>query len=59
MAGADYICCAECGVRLLYDGDRQWRIVLKELETTITCGHCVKKLKKKIKTLEKHDRRHH
>lgn len=53
MAGWDYVKCEECGERLLYDGDGR----LSDLK--LTCEHCVKKLKKKIEKLKKHDRRKH
>ncbi len=50
MAGMDYISCAECGKRLIFDGDL---VIRAHLEDEITCGHCVKKLKRKIEKLEK------
>ncbi len=51
MAGMDYISCAECGKRLIFDGDLAIRTYLED--ETLTCGHCVKKLKKRIEKLEK------
>ncbi len=58
MAGCDYLKC-ECGERLLYDGDERLRDALEENEQTVTCSRCVKKMKKKIEALKKHDRRRH
>jgi DNA-directed RNA polymerase subunit RPC12/RpoP len=55
MAGLDYIDCNECGKRLIYDGEGEVRQRLEG--ETLACSHCVKKLKKKIAKLEKHDRR--
>jgi len=61
MAGSDYVSCAECGKRLFYDGD--WRardyMNLSDTPESVTCRHCVKKLKKKIEVLKKHDKRRH
>ena len=57
MAGMDYLDCAECGRRLLYDGDFRIRKALDG--DTVTCGQCTKRLKKKIDKLKKHDRRKH
>lgn len=61
MAGIDYVSCAECGKRLFYDGEGFVRGYMESAETTktVTCDHCVSKLKKKIKTIKKHDRRRH
>jgi hypothetical protein len=59
MAGFDYLWCAECGTYLLYDGDERLRDQLADRKETVTCSHCVKKLKKKIEELKKHDRRKH
>ena len=61
MAGIDYVSCAECGKRLFYDGDWAIRKYMTSAITTkfIVCDHCVSKLKKKIETLKKHDRRRH
>ena len=61
MAGLDYVTCAECGKRLFYDGDRFVRKSMEDRKATksVTCDHCVLKLKKKIDTLKKHDRRRH
>ena len=61
MAGCDYISCAECGKRLIYDGDENIRNYLSEAKTTqgLTCDKCVEKLKKKIEELKRHDRRRH
>ena len=57
MASADYICCEECGKRLCYDGYHKFRDALEW--KPIFCEACIKKLKKKIAILEKHDRRKH
>lgn len=57
MAGADYVKCEECGERLCYDGKREFRDRLAW--QPIYCQQCWHKLPKKIKTLEKHDRRKH
>ena len=57
MAGADYVCCEECGKRLCYDGYYKFRDALEW--QNIFCEECIKKLKKKIAILEKHDRRKH
>lgn len=60
MAGADYICCEECGKRIFYDGDYQMRDILHASDTNgIICAACVKKLKKKIEKLKKYDKRKH
>ena len=59
MAGADYLDCHICGKRLLYDPDCVFGQFLEDTKEYITCSHCVNKLKKKIATLEKHDRRKH
>ena len=60
MSGFDYIHCEECCTRLLYDGDEHLRQSLEEEgHAGIVCPHCVKKLKKKIEVLKKHDRRRH
>ena len=61
MAGIDYASCNECGKRLFYDGEREARDYMISAQTTkfIVCDHCVSKLKKKIETLKKHDRRRH
>lgn len=61
MAGIDYVSCDECGKRLFYDGDMHVRSYIGEAKTTrgVVCDHCVGKLKKKIETLKKHDRRRH
>lgn len=61
MAGADYVSCNECGKRLFYDGELTVRSYMYAVETTkgITCSQCVENLKKKIETLQKHDRRRH
>ncbi len=57
MAGADYVCCEECSKRLCYDGYQKFRDALEW--QNIFCEACIKKLKKKIALLEKHDRRKH
>ena len=54
MAGIDYASCEECGKRLFYDGDWAIREYMRDNTKTITCDHCVAKLKKKIAKLEKH-----
>lgn len=61
MAGIDYVSCKECGKRLFYDGDRRVRDYIFDTGTTdsFLCSHCISKLKKKIETLKKHDRRRH
>jgi len=59
MAGADYVSCAECGKRLFYDGSHGIRDYIFDAKTTLTCDHCVSKMKKKIDKLKKHDRRRH
>lgn len=61
MAGLDYVSCNECGKRLFYDGEFEARGYMESAQTTksVTCDHCVLKLKKKIDTLKKHDRRRH
>ena len=61
MAGIDYVSCNECGKRLFYDGDGAARYYMQEAKTTkgVVCDHCVNKLKKKIETIKKHDRRRH
>lgn len=60
MAGADYVSCNECGKRMFYDGDFYARDNFNVYDVEfVVCDHCVNKLKKKIKTLEKHDRRRH
>lgn len=61
MAGIDYVSCKVCGKRLFYDGEWAVREYISTMKVTVglTCDHCVKKLEKKIKTLEKHDRRKH
>jgi len=61
MAGADYVSCAECGKRLFYDGSREARVYMQEFLglASVTCDHCVSKLKKKIEELRKHDKRRH
>lgn len=61
MAGIDYVSCSECGKRLFYDGEWFARDYMVNAKTakTVTCDHCVSKLKKKIETLKKHDRRRH
>ena len=58
MAGADYLKC-DCGERLLYDPDGVLRERLHRDSQEITCGKCVRRMIKKIKTLTKHDRRRH
>jgi hypothetical protein len=57
MTGADYVMYGECRERLCYDGKREFwdRLDWKP----IYCQQCWHKLLKKIKTLEKHDRRKH
>jgi len=59
MAGMDYVNCKECGKRLFYDGLMIARDSMEETESTkgVTCSHCVKKLKKKLETALKFDRR--
>ena len=59
MAGADYVTCESCGVRLFYDGHGLARDFMEERGLKVTCNHCVKKLEKKIEKLKKHDRRRH
>jgi len=61
MAGSNYVTCGECGKRLFYDGDFCARESMKDRgETaTVTCDHCVSKLKKKVGKLMQHDRRRH
>lgn len=61
MAGLDYAACEECGQRLFYDGEWIARTYMHNTTTVkhLTCDHCVKKLKKKIEVLKKHDRRRH
>ncbi len=61
MAGGDYVCCNDCGKRLFYDGEMAVRDYMSEAKTclSVTCDHCVSKLKKKIEVLKKHDRRRH
>ncbi len=60
MAGIDYVSCDECGERLFYDGGREVRDYMSDVGTAgVVCGHCVAKLKKKIKKLEKYDKRRH
>lgn len=61
MAGNDYISCNECGKRLFYDGDRRARSYMGTVEPAehVACAKCVKKMKKKIEKLKKHDRRKH
>lgn len=53
--------CMECGKRLFYDGDCEARHYMVEVSgvKSVTCDHCVSKLKKKIAVLKKHDRRKH
>jgi len=54
MAGADYLCCEECGARLCYDGDKTIR---EKLEwKPLFCEKCFIKMKKKRSLLEKHNR---
>ena len=57
----DYVSCAECGKRLFYDGGGEAREFMMDTKSTksLTCDHCVKKLKQKIEKLKKHDRRRH
>jgi len=57
MAGFDYLKCGECGKRLIYDGDWEIRNALEG--QPITCYYCVRRMKKKIAVLKKHDRRRH
>lgn len=57
MAGADYLMCGECGKRLVYDGKKTIREALNW--NPIFCEQCVLKLKKKIETLKKYDKRKH
>lgn len=57
MAGADYVMCEECGERLCYDGKREFRDRLDW--QPIYCNSCWQKALKKIKILQKHDRRKH
>lgn len=61
MAGCDYISCSECGQRLIYDGENHIRTILNDSYNVdgITCSKCVSKLKKKIETLQKFDKRKH
>ena len=61
MAGIDYVSCEECGKRLFYDGEGCVRHYMINAKTTksLTCDHCVKKLKQKIEKLKKYDRRRH
>lgn len=61
MAGFDYVHCNECGKRLFYDGEWEARNYMINYETTksVTCDKCVSRLKKKIDSLKKHDRRRH
>ena len=56
MAGMDYLKCGGCGERIFADGD--W-ILRDSIDGDLYCHSCVKKLKKKIETLKKHDRRKH
>ncbi len=60
MAGMDYIKCGICSKRMIYDDDQCIELSLQANNIkSITCDHCVKKLKKKIELLKKHDRRRH
>ncbi len=61
MAGIDYVSCDDCGKRLFYDGGGEVRDYMSDMGTTrgVTCNHCVEKLRKKIKKLEKYDKRRH
>jgi len=61
MAGMDYVSCNECGKRLFYDGNGVIREYMYSAKTTksLTCDHCISKLKKKIEKLKKHDRGRH
>jgi hypothetical protein len=60
MAGADYLDCFDCGVRLLYDGTQRLRDDLEETYGEgyeILCPKCVKRLKKKLVKIDKKKRR--
>ena len=61
MAGFDYISCAQCGRRLIYDGNETVRNYLHDANITkgLTCDKCVERLKKKILDLQRHDKRRH
>jgi len=56
MAGQDYICCFECGERLIYDGDFLIRNTWNP--GNIYCEKCVDKLRKKVEKLTKLARNH-
>ena len=51
MAGADYLTCGECGIRICYDGDKTIRENLGW--KPVFCGNCWVKMKKKILLFEK------
>jgi hypothetical protein len=53
----DYLSCSECGKRMAYDGEGNIREQLAIYETDVVCTKCVKRLKKTIEKLKKHDRR--
>ncbi len=58
MAGFDYVSCKECGKRLFFDGGRVTQRDMSRMGTVgLTCDHCVKKLKKKLKKAVKYDKR--
>jgi len=61
MAGLDYVSCSECRKRLFYDGEWIVRdyIIDNRTTKTLTCDHCVSKMKKKIEKLKKYDKRRH
>ena len=54
MAGADYLCCEECGSRLCYDGDKAIR---KKLEwKPVFCEKCWKNMtEEKINYIQKNE----
>lgn len=61
MAAIDYLHCAECGKRLAYDGEWEFRqsLISTQKNFEVTCYQCVKRLKKRIIELQKHDKRRH
>lgn len=55
MAGIDYVSCAKCGTRLIYDGDWHIRDQLVEYAGSceIWCGKCAQRLVEQVEKYKK------